>query len=137
MAGPPSALHDIARNKINQREYIWRAARSVARSVSPATASSASAGHAWSQSIVQQLTSAGFTRTRSRNAPPTGDMQSATCRLARQRATKHAQSCVGVSRPRFAASGRTISRICAGTVASCMVHVSMRCDDSAPVYEAC
>ena len=54
--------------------------RSTSRRNLLATASSASTGHFWNQSMVQQLTSDGFWRSRSRKAPPMGDMQKTMCR---------------------------------------------------------
>jgi len=54
----------------------------------PATASSASGGHSWNQSIVQQLMSDGNWRRRVRSPSPTGLMQSTMCRLHLTRSTK-------------------------------------------------
>mmetsp|Transcript_14668 Transcript_14668/g.43745 ORF Transcript_14668/g.43745 Transcript_14668/m.43745 type:complete len:228 (-) Transcript_14668:2604-3287(-) len=53
-----------------------------------ATESSASLGHSSNQSMVQQLISDGNMRQRTRNAEPTGDMQSTMCRFSRTREMK-------------------------------------------------
>mmetsp|Transcript_5846 Transcript_5846/g.17897 ORF Transcript_5846/g.17897 Transcript_5846/m.17897 type:complete len:315 (+) Transcript_5846:1681-2625(+) len=57
-----------------------------------ATVSSASWGHAVNQSMVVQLTSDGNLRRRSRNASPTGENDSTTCRLRLTSDTKNEYS---------------------------------------------
>ena len=56
-----------------------------------ATEISASRGHAWNQSIVVQLVSAGNLRQRTRNALPTGEKQRTTWRFERTFSMKYSQ----------------------------------------------
>eukprot|EP00962_Isochrysis_galbana_P011307 scaffold3166_cov111-Isochrysis_galbana.AAC.6 len=81
-----------------------------------ATASSASAGHARNQSMVQQLTSEGNMRSRRRKASPMGDIARHTCKELRHRSMKRANMVVGEpspSRPCARAASRRPSQICA------------------------
>ena len=81
-----------------------------------ATLCSASAGHSENQSMVQQFTSDGNLRRRSRNASPTGDMHSTQCRYLRHSCTKNLNfSCAGAPSliPAFLARTVTASAICA------------------------
>ena len=58
--------------------FFSSASTSTSCSVFTATASSASSGHSLNQSMVQQLTSDGNCRSRSRNASPIGEKHSTT-----------------------------------------------------------
>ena len=97
--------------------FFSSASTSTSCSVFTATASSASSGHSLNQSMVQQLTSDGNWRRRSRKASPIGEKHSTTCRLARHVLMKYCQSCVGSSSgppsgavtPAFLAATRHVS----------------------------
>ena len=65
---------------------------SIELSLVLATASRASAGHCWNQSMVQQLTREGNCLSLSRKASPTGDMHSTTWRFCFVILTKKSQS---------------------------------------------
>ena len=62
-----------------------------------ATASRASFGHSWNQSMVQQFTREGNCRSRSRNASPIGDRHSTMCRFFFVWSMKKFHSSAGVS----------------------------------------
>ena len=60
-----------------------------------ATFSRASSGHAWNQSMLQQLINEGNFRIRERNASPIGLNAMTTCKLSRHRLTKNANRARG------------------------------------------
>ncbi len=62
-----------------------------------ATISRASSGHAWNQSMVQQLIRDGNWRSRFRNASPIGLKATTMCRFSLQRATKKANRVKGLN----------------------------------------
>jgi hypothetical protein len=79
-----------------------------------ATISNASVGQSLNQSMVQQFTSDGNFRRRTRNASPTGDIHRITCRFSLHRSTKYENNAVGSPSgtfPELRASARTISSI--------------------------
>ena len=78
-----------------------------------ATEVRASSGHSANQSIVQQLTREGNMRSRCRNASPTGEKQSTTCKLAWTRLTYWAKiACLVMGMLAACMMGRMTAPIC-------------------------